>query len=480
MHTYKKTFLIFLCVLFIMFGLFFPTKTAKAGSGIGIGSILALVGAPTGAWIDYLTCGVDLSWDDSRCANPQVANGSCGNTSSASGINSCSSGYLGQHTAQSGGVYDWYCMGVNGGANSSLCRYIPPAPINAACGDITSYSAIYTCASGTLGAHTAQSCGQYDWYCVGSNGGTNSGLCRYTPSSCSNGANNPPCCTTYNSCSNGANNPPTCNRYSPCTNGGNNPPTCTPPRVNPPPSNPPPSNPPPSNPPPSNPPPSSVVWTNYCTGTDAGASPPHPWQIWRYDNSNPINYQFVENGTVANGCVPNAPTHLACQNNACVSVAGGGSNSCTSNADCVVAPTHMECRNNACVSVAGEGSNLCTSNANCSSDLSCDLPWGGSITSGSSVVAYQSPSVNSPAVCVSQNRNCNDGTLSGSYTNQSCTVNPANSGACSSPATHYTCSAGTSINNISSPSRWVWTCKGSGTGLSVTCFERKSPGFMEN
>jgi len=425
MHTYKKTFLIFLCVLFIMFGLFFPTKTAKAGSGIGIGSILALVGAPTGAWIDYLTCGVDLSWDDSRCANPQVANGSCGNTSSASGINSCSSGYLGQHTAQSGGVYDWYCMGVNGGANSSLCRYIPPAPINAACGDITSYSAIYTCTSGTLGAHTAQSCGQYDWYCVGSNGGTNSGLCRYTPSSCSNGANNPPCCTTYNSCSNGANNPPSCNSYPPCSNGGNNPPTCTPPRVNPP----------PSNPPPSNPPPSSVVWTNYCTGTDAGASPPHPWQIWRYDNSNPINYQFVENGTVANGCVPSTTPPPA------------------------TPPP---------------------SNPPPSTGATCDLPWGGSIASGSSVVAYQSPSVNSPAVCVSQNRNCNDGTLSGSYTNQSCTVNPANSGACSSPATHYTCSAGTSINNISSPSRWVWTCKGSGTGLSVTCFERKSPGFMEN
>ena len=54
---------------------------------------------------------------------------------------------------------------------------------------------------------------------------------------------------------------------------------------------------------------------------------------------------------------------------------------------------------------------------------SCTLPWGGTIASGSSVTAYQSSSVTSPASCVSQTRTCTNGTLSGSYTNQSCSVN---------------------------------------------------------
>ncbi|MBI5405815.1 hypothetical protein HY972_02155, partial [Candidatus Kaiserbacteria bacterium] len=53
---------------------------------------------------------------------------------------------------------------------------------------------------------------------------------------------------------------------------------------------------------------------------------------------------------------------------------------------------------------------------------SCPLPWGGTIAGGSSVTAYQSPSVVFPAACVSQTRTCSNGTLSGSYTNQSCTV----------------------------------------------------------
>ncbi|MDO8521721.1 MAG: hypothetical protein Q7S08_00345, partial [bacterium] len=30
-------------------------------------------------------------------------------------------------------------------------------------------------------------------------------------------------------------------------------------------------------------------WTNYCTG----ANDQHPWQIWRYDNSTPPNYEYV-------------------------------------------------------------------------------------------------------------------------------------------------------------------------------------------
>jgi hypothetical protein len=58
----------------------------------------------------------------------------------------------------------------------------------------------------------------------------------------------------------------------------------------------------------------------------------------------------------------------------------------------------------------------------------CTLPWGGTIESGNSVTAYQAATVNSlspsSAACeaAAQTRTCNDGTLSGDYTSQSCSV----------------------------------------------------------
>jgi uncharacterized repeat protein (TIGR01451 family) len=74
-------------------------------------------------------------------------------------------------------------------------------------------------------------------------------------------------------------------------------------------------------------------------------------------------------GAGADTCSSNAQcqpqTHFACQNNACVSVAGGGANTCSSNADCAPAPTHLTCQNNACVRVSGAGADTCSSNAQC-------------------------------------------------------------------------------------------------------------------
>lgn len=63
-------------------------------------------------------------------------------------------------------------------------------------------------------------------------------------------------------------------------------------------------------------------------------------------------------------------------------------------------------------------------NDTCFVVTSCNLPWGGTIASGNSVTAYQTPSVTSPTTCasVSQTRTCASGTLSGTYTNQSCTA----------------------------------------------------------
>lgn len=63
-------------------------------------------------------------------------------------------------------------------------------------------------------------------------------------------------------------------------------------------------------------------------------------------------------------------------------------------------------------------------NAGCSVDAcaSCSLPWGGSIAHNQSVTAYQSSSVPCGSSCNNQTRTCNNGSLSGSYTNSSCSV----------------------------------------------------------
>lgn len=53
---------------------------------------------------------------------------------------------------------------------------------------------------------------------------------------------------------------------------------------------------------------------------------------------------------------------------------------------------------------------------------SCSLPWGGTISSGQTTAAYLNSSEPCGSSCQSQSRTCNDGTLSGSYTNQSCSV----------------------------------------------------------
>ena len=96
-------------------------------------------------------------------------------------------------------------------------------------------------------------------------------------------------------------------------------------------------------------------------------------------------------------------------------------------------------------------SRLCTNgtlagtyaNQNCSViPATCTLPWGGSIASGNSTTAYQSASVMSPLACTSQSRLCTNGTLTGTYANQSCVVNPASvcsNGICEAGENPLTC-----------------------------------------
>lgn len=67
--------------------------------------------------------------------------------------------------------------------------------------------------------------------------------------------------------------------------------------------------------------------------------------------------------------------------------------------------------------------------ANCAATLTvnqpCVLPWGGNIPHSSSTSAYEASEVPYGGSCVSQTRFCTDGSFSGSYEYQSCSVLPA-------------------------------------------------------
>ncbi len=71
------------------------------------------------------------------------------------------------------------------------------------------------------------------------------------------------------------------------------------------------------------------------------------------------------------------------------------------------------------------GTASCSGSRTLSVNQSCSLPWGGTIANGQSVTAYQASSVAYGNSCVSQTRTCTNGTLSGTYTNQSCSVGAA-------------------------------------------------------
>lgn len=90
---------------------------------------------------------------------------------------------------------------------------------------------------------------------------------------------------------------------------------------------------------------------------------------------------------------------------------------------------------------------------------SCSLPWGGSISHGQSRTAYQNASVPCGSSCASQSRKCTNGSLSGSYTQQSCTVQSCASGTW----TYYAnsgCGTSSDLGN---------TCSGSCSPIGAEC-----------
>lgn len=61
---------------------------------------------------------------------------------------------------------------------------------------------------------------------------------------------------------------------------------------------------------------------------------------------------------------------------------------------------------------------------NCNQPSSCQTPWRITLQHGESMSAYAKSSVHSPEQCQGEVRTCVDGTLTGSYTELSCTVYP--------------------------------------------------------
>ena len=86
-------------------------------------------------------------------------------------------------------------------------------------------------------------------------------------------------------------------------------------------------------------------------------------------------------------------------------------------------------------------------------------PWG-TMSDGASNTAYQSAAVTYPASCVSETRTCSSGTLSGSYTNTSCSVTPIGVALTTTSVTGITMTTATSGGNITSDGGASVTARG--------------------
>lgn len=114
---------------------------------------------------------------------------------------------------------------------------------------------------------------------------------------------------------------------------------------------------------------------------------------------------------------------------------------------------------------AGDGAYSAQASATTYTPSSCSAPWGGTVAHGSGVYAYASSSVSCGSSCSSQYRTCNNGTLSGSYTQPSCSVQ-ACTASCTAPW-GGTVSHGSSVTAYASSS--VGECSGSCASQTRTC-----------
>jgi hypothetical protein len=113
----------------------------------------------------------------------------------------------------------------------------------------------------------------------------------------------------------------------------------------------------------------------------------------------------------------------------------------------------------------------------CMANASCIAPWGAVVPSGTGVTAWLAPVVPFGSTCDPQTRNCNNGTLSGSYQHQSCVVSPPAN--CTAPwgsfvghATSVTAYQSSTVPNgqsCRSETRPCWNGNLSGSYQNRTC-----------
>jgi hypothetical protein len=136
------------------------------------------------------------------------------------------------------------------------------------------------------------------------------------------------------------------------------------------------------------------------------------------------HFNFPE-GIVVGGSAPpaNCTTPWSTTLNSGYSVYAYSASAAYPPASCPAANT-LSCSNGTLTcNLAGGGTGAVATNCQYQTcTLGCNLPWGGTITSGSNTTAYQAASVAWPASCSSQTRSCTNGVLSGSYAFGSCSV----------------------------------------------------------
>ncbi len=110
--------------------------------------------------------------------------------------------------------------------------------------------------------------------------------------------------------------------------------------------------------------------------------------------------------------------------------------------------------------------------------MSCKLPWGGTVAHGQKIIAYKASNVACGKTCDAETRTCSNGTLSGSFSKQSCSAAPcAIHALCGSshgktftnaPTTNL-CSQGTASGVTSTEQNYNWTCAGQNGGKNANC-----------
>lgn len=97
--------------------------------------------------------------------------------------------------------------------------------------------------------------------------------------------------------------------------------------------------------------------------------------------------------TPANSPTPTTPqTHLACVNESCQEVSGGGSDQCNDDMDCA-RETHLACVGQACQEVDGGGMDMCSDDSDClvptpiPTTVPPDLPAAGAMTPTIAIIA---------------------------------------------------------------------------------------------